>query len=145
MIKNYYLKRNLFPIYHVVFLILSRFGLVEHWLVELRKEMHKYFLIPFAYICCMMFFVSLVLLAQARGWNFMSSTAKPPLLALPSRISRYGVLASMVTCAAIHTGRGLFSPLAVNDHNCNNEMRFRIKMNTYILCYKIMLNSWIWY
>lgn len=53
----------------------------------------------------------------------MSSTAKPPLLALPSRISRYGVRASIATCAAIHTGRGSFNPLAVNDHNCNNEMK----------------------
>lgn len=53
----------------------------------------------------------------------MSSTAKPPLLALPSRISRYGVRASIVTCAAIHTGRGLFNPLAVSDHNCNREIK----------------------
>lgn len=52
----------------------------------------------------------------------MSSTAKPPLLALPSRISRYGIRASIVTWAGIHTGRGLLNPLAVSDHSCNNEM-----------------------
>lgn len=51
----------------------------------------------------------------------MSSTAKPPLLALPSRISRYEVRASIVTWAAIHTGRGVLNPLAVSDHNCKTD------------------------
>lgn len=71
----------------------------------------------------------------------MSSTAKPPLLALPSRISRYGVRASMATCADIHTGRGLFSPLAVSDHNCNNKMKnLEQKSTRYTVPFKKMLN-----
>ncbi|KAL2713785.1 hypothetical protein V1478_016342 [Vespula squamosa] len=47
----------------------------------------------------------------------MSSIAKPPLLALPFKIRRYGERPSIVTCAAIHTGLGLLNPFAVNDHN----------------------------
>jgi hypothetical protein len=51
----------------------------------------------------------------------MSSIAKPPLLALPSKISRYGNRVSIVTCAQVHDGLGLLNPFAVIDQSLKHK------------------------
>lgn len=125
----YYYYTQLLQSYYYIPFPMFRFRVVEHWLAELEKVLFLFSirarLYTLAVYAPILYFIA-ILLAQDEDWNFISSTAKPPLLALPSRINRHGLRASIATWAAIHTGRGLLSPFAVNDHNCNTKYKKNI-------------------